>query len=180
MVEKNKLYRKICENRFLGKLFNRETLSYIFVGMLTTLLSFILFGAALWFFNERDLFTGTSPGLLEAVAKYPWLGYIPNLANSLGAFAAEIVSAFFALTFSFVANKHFVFESKSWAFGIVLRELTGFISSRVLSLFVEMLIVLFMVSILGANTILAKFVGTIFVVVLNYILSKAVIFKKRA
>ncbi len=163
----------------MGKLLNRETLSYIFVGTMTTILSFTLFGAALWIFNEKGWFIGGSPGLTQMVEGHPWLGYIPNLANSLGAFAAELIAAVFALIFSFIANKQFVFKSKSWKAGIVTRELTSFVGSRVLSIFIEMTTVIFLVSILSVNTLLAKIVATVLIVVLNYVISKVFIFKER-
>lgn len=163
----------------MGKLFNRETLSYIFVGTMTTILSFSLFGAALWVFNEKGYFVGGSPRLIQMVEDYPWLGYIPNLADSLGAFAAELIAAFFALIFSFIANKHFVFKSKSWKAGLVTRELTSFVGSRMLALFLEITLVLFLVSILGVNTLLAKMFATVLIVVLNYIVCKVFIFKKK-
>jgi len=146
--------------------------------MMTTVIGFACFGFFLWLFNKYGWLSDNSPGLTEAMAKHPWLEYIPNLTDSLRAFAAEIFSAFFALAFSFAANKHFVFRSKNWKWAVASRELAKFLSSRLFSLFVETTVILLLVSVLSVNNIIAKIAATVLVVILNYILSKAVVFKK--
>lgn len=177
-IEKNRLYRKVCENRILGKFMNRETISYIIAGTMTTLLGFAFFGLFIWLSEKNGWLSGTSPALTRMLAEHPWLKYVPNLTDSLRAFAAEAFSAVFALAFSFAANKHFVFKSKSWKFKIASHELAKFLSARLLSLFIETTIVVLFVSVLNLDIIFAKIVGTVLVIILNYILSKTVIFKK--
>ncbi|MBR4767031.1 MAG: GtrA family protein, partial [Clostridia bacterium] len=80
--------------------------------------------------------------------------------------------------FAFFTNKLFVFESKSWAPSVAAKEFTGFVGARTFSLFVELLCMFLFVTIMNLNELLSKiFVGVI-VVVLNYVFSKLLIFRK--
>lgn len=82
-----------------------------------------------------------------------------------------------AVAFAYVTNKLFVFESKSWESG-VLAEMLRFVGSRVASGAVETVSLLLTVDILGWNGNLMKLLLAVFVIVLNYILSKFFVFKK--
>jgi len=146
--------------------------------VLTTIVSIGSYAALLWFFNRFGWFAGTSPGLAGMMAKHAWLKHVPNLSESLQVFAANILSWVLAVAFAFVTNKLFVFESRTWQPGIAARELASFTGSRVFSLMAETFIIVFMVSALGSNEIIAKVVGQVVVLILNYILSKMFVFRK--
>ena len=89
-----------------------------------------------------------------------------------------------AVTFAFVTNKLWVFQSKSWAGNVVFGELTKFLSSRVATGIFEMLAVPALVAvglnqtILGIEGMVSKVIVSVAVIVLNYILSKLFVFKK--
>jgi len=178
LIEKNKLYRKICENKFFGKLFNRETISYVFFGVLTTVVSIGSYAAFLWLFKKNGWFAGNSPGVAEMMVRHKWLKFMPNLSESLGIFVANILSWVCAVAFAYVTNKLFVFDSKSWKAGVVSKELSAFVGSRVFSLVAETLTIIIIVSVLNGHEILAKVAGQVLVLLLNYILSKIFVFKK--
>ena len=83
-----------------------------------------------------------------------------------------------AWVLSFITNKLFVFKSKSFAAGIFWRELTTFVGARLLSLAVDELGMFLLVNVLTWNDWVAKIIMNVIVVIINYILSKLIIFKK--
>lgn len=178
MLENNKLYRKLCDNKVLGRVFSREVIAYLFFGVLTTVVSIGSYTGGLLLFDKLGLFAGTSSGLQGLMDRYHWLQYVPNLSESLRLFAANIISWVFAVAFAFITNKLFVFESKSWKLRTAARELLSFTGARVFSLVAETAVILFAVSIFSTNEVVAKVMGQIVVLVLNYILSKLFVFKR--
>jgi putative flippase GtrA len=152
----------------------------VFFGVLTTVVSIGSYAAFLWMFKKNGWFAGSSAGVAEMMVRHKWLKFMPNLSESLGVFAANILSWVCAVAFAYVTNKLFVFESISWKAGVVLKELSAFVGSRVFSLIAETVTIILMVSVLSTNEIFAKFIGQVLVLILNYILSKIFVFKKAA
>lgn len=98
---------------------------------------------------------------------------------------ANALSWVCAVAFAFVTNKLFVFESKSWAPKTTLREAGEFVSARILTGLLTMVGVPLLVRwgmdwpLLGVEGLWAKIVMTVLEILLNYIASKLVIFKKK-
>lgn len=98
---------------------------------------------------------------------------------------ANILSWIFAVAFAYITNKIWVFQSKSWKREVIVQELGLFLSTRFATGLFEIIAVPFLVSvgmnqtIFGIKGALSKVVVSILVVVLNYIFSKLVIFKKK-
>jgi len=147
--------------------------------VLTTVVSIGSYAAFLWLFKKNGWFAGASPGVAEMLARHKWLKFMPNLSESLGIFVANILSWVCAVAFAYVTNKLFVFDSKSWKAGIVTKELAAFVGSRVFSLVAETLTIIIIVSVLNGHEIIAKVIGQVLVLILNYILSKVFVFKKK-
>ncbi len=97
--------------------------------------------------------------------------------SQMGVLVANLFSWILAVAFAYITNKLFVFESKSFKKEVLLREITSFVGARVFSLVVEDAWLLAAVG-LGMNDKLAKVIGQVIVVVINYIFSKLFIFKK--
>lgn len=101
---------------------------------------------------------------------------------------SNIISFITATVFAFLTNKQFVFESRVWKGRVVLRELGSFFSARIMTfLIVEELGLLIAVQVFGVDryqifflkgAFVAKIVLSFAAVVVNYILSKFLIFKK--
>lgn len=83
-----------------------------------------------------------------------------------------------AVLFAYVTNKFFVFESKRIEIRFVFKEFLSFVSFRLLSGVVEMLIMYVMIDLLFVNDIIVKVFTNIVVIVLNYLFSKMIIFRK--
>lgn len=86
-----------------------------------------------------------------------------------------VVSWIAAVLFAYVTNRTFVFESKEKNIGA---EFAKFVSSRIASLLIEMLLMEITVNWIGIQEMLAKIAVAFVVVIVNYVLSKIWVFKK--
>lgn len=117
-------------------------------------------------------------GGLTTVVNY--LVYLPcyNLMGFSGA-VSNVIAWIAAVAFAYLTNKPFVFKSHDWSAKTVLPELTKFVGCRVGSGLVETAIIFVTVDCLGLNGNLIKLVTSVLVVVLNYVASKLVVFRKK-
>lgn len=116
-------------------------------------------------------------GVMTTVVNYAV--YLP-IYNFLGLSAAvsNVIAWVAAVAFAFLTNKPFVFKSHDWSVKTVIPELTKFVSCRFASGAMETLILLLTVDLLGWNGNIWKLITQVLVVVLNYVTSKLVVFKK--
>ncbi|WP_138261911.1 GtrA family protein [[Clostridium] hylemonae] len=143
--------------RLQSILVNKEPFFYIVFGALTTLVNFIVF-----------------IGFNSILGRhYYWL--------------SNVFSFIAATLFAFITNKQFVFESKEWGAKIVMKEAISFVSARIGTfLLVEELGLLLAVQVIEVGrfhfsfldgVLIAKIILAFMAVLLNYILSKFIIFK---
>lgn len=150
----------------LKKLFralvNRETVTYIIFGVLTTAVSFLTFKAFDVVFHGKYYLLSNTISWIAAVA------------------------------FAYVTNKLFVFESKTWSVDVIKKEIPSFVSARIASYLIEQVGMFLLVTVLGfkdkvfdfviislSGKMTAKAIVSVLVVVINYVLSKFIIFKKK-
>ncbi len=117
-------------------------------------------------------------GVLTTVVNY--LIYLPcyNLFG-LKAVVSNMIAWVFAVAFAYLTNKPFVFRSHDWSAKTVIPELSKFVGCRVASGAAESLILLLTVDLLGWNGNIWKLVTSVLVVVLNYIGSKLLVFRRK-
>lgn len=117
-------------------------------------------------------------GGLTTVVNY--LVYLPcyNLLGFSGT-VSNVIAWIAAVAFAYLTNKPFVFKSHDWSAKTVLPELTKFVGCRVGSGLVETAVIFLTVDLLGLNGNLIKVATSVLVVVLNYIGSKLVVFRKK-
>ena len=84
-----------------------EVILYVVFGGLTTLVNFVSF----WVFNK--------------------------ILGEKFYLVSNVIAWFISVVFAYVTNKLWVFESKSWAFKILLKEVPEFFAARLFSLGVE-------------------------------------------
>lgn len=129
---------------------NREIISYLIIGVLTTIVSLISY----------YLLTIT---ILS-----------PN--NPLELTIANIISWIISVLFAYITNRKYVFQSKDKN---ILKEASKFTLSRVTTLIIDILLMFIFVSILHFNDKIIKLlVQIIIIIILNYIFSKLLVFKK--
>ncbi len=116
-------------------------------------------------------------GVLTTLVNY--LVYLPcyNLLG-LSAAVSNVAAWAAAVAAAFLTNKPFVFHSYDWSAKTVLPELAKFLGTRLGSGALETGILLLTVDILGWNGNLWKLVTSVLVVVLNYVGSKLLVFRK--
>ena len=117
-------------------------------------------------------------GVLTTVVNY--MVYLP-VYNLLGLSAAlsNAIAWVVAVAFAYLTNKPFVFKSYDWSAKTVIPELTKFVGCRVASGAAETLILLVTVDLLHWNGNIWKLITSVLVVVMNYVASKLVVFKKK-
>lgn len=133
---------------------NKEIVNYLIFGVLTTIVSL--------------------------ATKYLLLFTILDAKNSIQLQIAVVISWIAACLFAYVTNRIWVFESKSEK---IILEMFKFFSARLATLGMEMLIMFVFVTLLGLNTnmwvIVWTLVSQVLVIVMNYVLSKVMVFKDK-
>jgi len=106
--------------------------------------------------------------------------YLPcyNLLG-MSATVSNMIAWVVAVAFAYLTNKPFVFRSHDWSAQTVIPELTKFVGCRIGSGAAETLILFLAVDLLGWNGNLWKLLTQIMVVILNYIGSKLLVFRKK-
>lgn len=133
---------------------HKEGILYLIFGGLTTLISILSF----WLFS---LMLGEERYLLS-----------------------NFLSWVLAVIFAFVTNKTLVFGSKKTDKSTLLREGLEFLGARVFSLGLEegglwLLLDAFGMALLPSGDLIAKVIMSVIVILVNYFLSKFIIFKKK-
>ena len=116
-------------------------------------------------------------GVLTTVVNYIVYFPLDRLLNT--AWLSNSIAWVFAVLFAYVTNKPFVFESHDWSMKTVAPEFVKFVGTRIASLGVENLILLVTVDLLHWNRIGWKLFASVLVVILNYIGSKLLVFRKK-
>ena len=117
-------------------------------------------------------------GVCTTIVNY--LIYIPCYNFwGMSATVSNMIAWVVAVAFAYLTNKPFVFKSYDWSAKTVVPELTKFIGCRVGSGAAETLILFLAVDLLGWNGNIWKLVTQVMVVILNYIGSKLLVFRKK-
>ena len=125
----------------------------------------------------RDVLVYLIFGVLTTAVNY--IVYLPcyNVLGLSGS-ASNAIAWVGAVAFAYLTNKPFVFRSHDWSAKTVIPELTKFVGCRIGSGVLETAIIFFTVDLLGWNGNVMKLLTSVLVVVLNYIGSKLLVFKK--
>lgn len=134
----------------MKKLYNKhkEIINYIIIGILTTFVSLGSYYLCVLTFLD------------------------PN--NPMELQIANIIAWILAVAFSYITNRIYVFEVKT---KINIKEISTFVGSRILSLFIDMFSMFVMVTLLRINDKTAKIIVQFIITAVNYVFSKLV-FKK--
>ena len=120
------------------------------------------------------LFFGICTTIVNIITYY-LSAHILSLSVILSTCLAWLVSVIFA----YITNKWWVFESKSLRLKAIIQEFLSFTGCRLFTGACDLLIMLIFVDSLGMNDLFVKIASNVLVVVLNYIFSKMIIFKRK-
>ena len=116
-------------------------------------------------------------GVLTTIISIASYAIFTNIFN-IDILISNILSWILSVLFAFVTNKLFVFKSKNNSFKASIVECLKFYASRLFSLGAESLILHVGATILHINDMFVKVFAQVIVIILNYILSKILVFKK--
>lgn len=122
----------------------------------------------------------------ESVPK--WLAWIFNITSYFGIESNTalpvIISWFLSVTFAFLTNRVYVFNSTANTVGKFVMEALKLYASRIATLFVDLLIMFLLVDLPGIQNVIYEFCAKVFsnviVLILNYILSKIFVFRMKS
>lgn len=141
----------------------KEIIMYLIMGGATTVVNWVVYAGSVSILNEWDAAIGSF---------------------KLNVLVANVLAWVLAVIFAYVTNKIFVFESYSWEPTFVIKELFLFVTARLATGLLEIFGVPFLVglgfdqTIFGIEGMVCKLAVSVIVVILNYVFSKLVIFKK--
>ena len=133
---------------------HREIIVYLIVGVMTT-----VFAWAIRFLWNIVFYAGTAHPL-------------PLQTTIL-----TIVEFIAGVSFAYPTNRKWVFRSTN---PNILKEAAGFVSARLTTLAIQMLLNLVIINLLHVNFYVATVVIGIIVVILNYVFSKLLVFRKKS
>lgn len=116
-------------------------------------------------------------GVLTTVINYRIFAVLVKGVN-IDIHTSNIIAWIVSVIFAYFTNKLFVFESKSFKLKVIVKEVISFGAARILSLLLEELILYIFVNIFRMNELVIKLIANVIVIIINYILSKFIIFKK--
>jgi putative flippase GtrA len=145
---KMRFARRIAEY-IRGKVPPAESIRYIVVGVLTTLINI---------------------GLSELM----------HVVLGIGVIVSNVVSISVSILFAYIANKLFVFRWHTDSPEALALEFCRFVGSRLFTMALELGIIFLINGILGYSARLGKLVALVFVIIVNYILSKMIVFRENS
>jgi len=141
------LMRKLVKFLF-GKDLGSETIRYLAVGAITTVVNFAVFTL-----------------LYQAI--------------KLNVTVSNVISISVAIVFAYAANKLVVFRRRSDSLAELALEFCKFVGSRLFTMALEVGAVELFYGALGLDARLGKLSAQAIVVIVNYLISKLIVFRKR-
>ena len=129
---------------------HEEIVNYIIVGVLTTIFSWMVYAVSIWTFLDTE--------------------------NPIELQIANILSWVAGVAFAYVTNRKYVFKSTEKN---ILKEAVNFSASRISTLLLDMVVMFVMVTLMGINDIISKFVSSVLVTIGNFLISKLFVFHKK-
>ena len=137
-------------SQLLKKVLNKEVIMYLIFGVLTTVVSLLVYYGCIYTFLNPE--------------------------NAVQLQIANIISWIAGVAFAYITNRKFVFESNE---SNQLKEISKFVTSRLATLLMDMLIMFLGVTILKLNDRIIKLISQFIVIIANYVFSKIFVFKKK-
>lgn len=150
-----------------------------------------------FFQKHKEIITYIFFGILTTLVSWGSYAVFVNLL-SMNVFTGNLLSWICAVSFAYVTNKLWVFDSKSWKASVIVKEIISFVASRGVTGVIEIVAVPLLaktgfdnifynilekmnvsLGVLFTDGIYSKVVLAVIVVILNYFFSKFIIFKKK-
>lgn len=149
-----KLFKIKVLNKIYKTLINKEIILYLIFGVLTTIINFICF-----YVLSEFLFI--------------------KLEKNINITISNTIAFIIAVIFAFITNKLIVFKSTEKDNKKTLKQFIHFMCARIFTFLISTCGILLSVNILFIQKYISKIVFNIIEIILNYIFSKIIIFKRR-
>ena len=133
---------------------NEEAVNYLFFGVLAFLVNMAAYAAAAWVLHADN----DKVVLVLIATAFAWV---------------------VAVLFAYWTNRTFVFKSKITDMAGVWKEFLSFVSARIVTGVMELVIMYVMVDLANIDDMISKLVCNVVVIISNYIFSKLWVFKKK-
>lgn len=105
--------------------------------------------------------------------------FICSRAFHFQVISSNIIAWLLSVLFAYLTNRKFVFKSKAVCFSSVLKECMNFFLGRLSTGILDTVIMFVSVDWLAFNDVVMKVLSNIIVIVLNYLISKLVVFRTK-
>lgn len=97
----------------------------------------------------------------------------------MGTMVSTIVAWVAAVLFAYLTNRKWVFHSQAVTRQEITREIVSFFACRLATGVVDWVVMLVFVDVLHFNDLVIKFLANVLVIILNFVASKLIIFRKK-
>lgn len=101
-----------------------------------------------------------------------------NVLLDLNELVANILSWVITVLFAFFTNRVWVFNSNTSNLKEFLKQMIAFFGGRILTLIIEEVILFVFITLLSFSSMAVKVVAQIIVILLNYVISKILVFRE--
>ena len=129
--------------------------------------------------KHRELISYVFWGVMTTLVNYATYFLLKELLH-VALVPRNVIAWAASVLFAYFTNKLFVFRSRDWAWRVALRELWQMAASRLFTLGLETAILWLFVEKLRFSDVIVKLAANVVVVIANYVLSKFIVFRKKA
>lgn len=97
----------------------------------------------------------------------------------IGTAVSTVIAWVLSVLFAYITNRKYVFESKAIGFLTIIKETANFFFCRLATGLLDLAIMVVFVDLLHFNGMTIKILSNIIVIILNYVASKLLIFRKK-
>jgi len=117
-------------------------------------------------------------GVLTTVVNTAVYGLLARVCG-LGTMPSTVIAWVAAVLFAYVTNRKWVFHSEAETPGEIAREIASFFACRLATGVVDWLCMYVFVDLLHFDDMVVKVAANVLVIILNYVASRLIIFKKK-
>ncbi len=116
-------------------------------------------------------------GILTTLVNF--IIYTVLIFVGIDTYIANIIAWVGAVLFAYLTNRSIVFNSSAKKKAELFKEIIAFYGARIFSLIVEMIILYVCIDLIGMDQFIPKLAAQVIVIILNYILSKFMVFRNK-
>jgi len=102
-----------------------------------------------------------------------------NTVFGINELISNVFSWILAVLFAYLTNRKWVFNSNASTKKEIVVEMVAFFGGRVITLLIEEAILFVFITLLHFNSLVVKIAAQVVVVILNYVISKLIVFRKK-